>query len=93
VRSEASAGERKAAGLLLAAAQGEVCVGSGRRPIYLLDDFDAELDGGRVAALWRLFAPAGQVVATTSRPEVWEALGPPLRWALEGGEVGPAAGR
>jgi DNA replication and repair protein RecF len=87
VGAVASAGEGKALGLLLAAAQGTLVEGTGREPIYLLDDADAELDRERLAAVWEAFAPVRQLLATSSRPEVWESLPMERRWRLSGGRV------
>ena len=87
VGTVASAGEGKALGLLLAAAQGTLVEATGRDPVYLLDDADAELDRERLAAVWEAFAPATQLLATSSRPEVWEALPTGRRWQLSAGRV------
>jgi DNA replication and repair protein RecF len=89
VATVASAGEGKALGLLLAAAQGAVVEESGRQPVYLLDDADAELDRDRLAAVWQAFTPVAQLLATSSRPEVWEGLPASRRWAVAGGLVSP----
>lgn len=51
----ASAGERKALSLLLVAAHGRVLDNAGARPIYLLDDVDAELAPQTLGAVWRVF--------------------------------------
>ena len=86
-RRVASAGERKALGLIFAAAQARLCARLGRPPLVLLDDVDAELDRGRLAALWPAFAAAGQLLASSSRPEAWSAW-PELRtWRLTGGRA------
>lgn len=85
-RHFASAGERKAAGLLLVAAQGRRLEAAQRRPIYLLDDLDAELDADRLETLWGLFAEGRQVVAASSRPALW-------RGRLEGCWTGLLEGR
>lgn len=87
VRRVASAGERKALGLALTAAHGKVLSSFGARPIYLLDDVDTELDGGRLAALWRFFGSAGQVLATSNRPAVWRDLEVPLRFGCRSGTI------
>jgi DNA replication and repair protein RecF len=86
----ASAGEGKVFGLLLAAAQGSVVEASGREPIYLLDDPDAELDRARLGALWQAFAPVGQLLATSSRPEAWEGLAVERRQGVSEGRVDTA---
>jgi DNA replication and repair protein RecF len=87
VGTVASAGEGKALGLLLAAAQGTLVEATGREPIYLLDDADAELDRERLAAVWDAFATARQLLATSSQPEVWETLSASRRWRLSAGTV------
>jgi DNA replication and repair protein RecF len=86
----ASAGERKALGLLLLAAQGMVLEQSGRPPIFLLDDADAELDHAAVERLWRAFDGAAQLFATSNRPEVFQGLPVTAKWRLEGGVTTPA---
>lgn len=96
IRQVASAGERKALSLLLTLAQGRVLEGQGRRPLYLLDDLDAELDRERRRKLWRLLAPAPgaalQVFASSNRPEIWPAAEVDFRWACEGGRIAPGDG-
>lgn len=91
VRAVASAGERKALGLLLVAAQAEVLATRRRAPLVLLDDADAELDRGRLEAVWRAFAGCEQLVATSSRPAAWSAVTGPgglaRRWRCAAGEV------
>jgi len=74
LRRVASAGERKALGLVLAAAHGETLRKSGSEPTFLLDDADAELDPKRLEALWRGLGGAGQLLATSNRPAVWDAV-------------------
>jgi DNA replication and repair protein RecF len=59
----ASAGERKALSLLLLAAHGRVLAASGARPIYLLDDIDAELSTSTLAAVWTVFTRDADTVA------------------------------
>jgi DNA replication and repair protein RecF len=86
----ASAGERKGLGLLLLAAQGLVLGASGRQPIYLLDDADAELDHAAIARLWRAFDGAPQLFATSNRPEVFDRLPMAARWRLDEGRASPA---
>ena len=92
LRRVASAGEKKLLGLALAAARGRVLEGAGRRPLFLLDDADGDLDRQRLAAVWQLFADAGQLVATSHRPEAWEAVEGVVRHRLEGGRLMAAAG-
>jgi len=52
-----------------------------------LDDADAELDRERLGAVWEAFAPVRQLLATSSRPEVWETLPADRRWRLSAGRV------
>jgi len=89
-RRIASAGERKALGLLLLAAQGMVLAESGRQPIFLLDDADAELDHAAVERLWRAFDGSTQLFATSNRPEVFLGLPVTAKWRLAGGATTPA---
>jgi DNA replication and repair protein RecF len=89
----ASAGERKALGLLLAAAQAALLAGAGKAPTLLADDVDAELDLDVLRPLWRVLTAGRQVLATSSRSEILEALqevstgvpGGVVEWGLEGG--------
>jgi DNA replication and repair protein RecF len=74
VRGLASQGQHRAVVLALQLAEIEV-VGSARgvRPILLLDDVSSELDRARTAALFAaLKAQDGQVLLTTTRPELIE---------------------
>jgi DNA replication and repair protein RecF len=84
----ASAGERKALGLLLVAAQAELLEAAGRPPTVLVDDVDAELDLGALEAVWTVLAEGRQVLATTSREEVADRLPGVLEWGLEAGSNG-----
>ncbi len=88
LRRVASAGERKAAGLLLLAARRAVFAAAGRDPVVLVDDADAELDPRRLAHLWEVFAEASQLFATSSRPAVWESLSTDASWSMEAGRLG-----
>ncbi|MEM6792525.1 MAG: DNA replication and repair protein RecF [Acidobacteriota bacterium] len=81
VREMASAGERKALGLLLIAAHGLALEAVGVEPIYLLDDVDTELDAKRLAGLWRHFGSAGQLLASSNRPHVFKDL--PMQHRLD----------
>jgi recombinational DNA repair ATPase RecF len=94
VRRVASAGERKALSLLLLAAYGRVVEAAGRRPVYLLDDADAELAPASVAMVWSVFsqrvaATSGQLFATSNRPQVWLTLDIGNLWQVEKGLVTP----
>lgn len=94
MRGTVSAGERKAAGLLLLAAHGRVAAAAGRAPVHLLDDADAELAPATLAALWRVFsgtAGAGaQLLATSNRPAVWRGLELTAVHPVAAGRAGPA---
>lgn len=90
IRQVASAGERKALGLALLAAQGRILEAAGRAPIYLLDDADAELDSGRLESLWRVFGDCQQLFVTSSRPAIWETVAVDRRWQLTAGRVAAA---
>lgn len=90
IRRVASAGERKALGLLLTLAFARVLEAEGLRPLYLLDDLDAELDRKRLLRLWRLFEKAPeerQVFVTSNRPEVWSEAAVERRWSCERGQL------
>jgi DNA replication and repair protein RecF len=87
VRGTVSAGERKALSLLLTAAHARVLAAAGRPALHLLDDLDAELAPDTLARLWRVFAAAPQLLATSNRPAVWRELELEHRWQVRGGEV------
>lgn len=84
-RRVASGGERKLLGMAIAAARGRVLAASGREPIYLLDDLDAELDRQRLEAVWGLFRGCGQALVSSNREEVWQGLESRRRWRVDGG--------
>lgn len=81
----ASAGERKAFGLLLVAAQARVLHASGVAPSVLLDDADTELDQGRLQSLWPVFEQVGQCFVTSNRESVWTAITFARSWRCEAG--------
>jgi DNA replication and repair protein RecF len=83
----ASAGERKSLSLSLAAAHGRVLAAAGREPAHLLDDLDAELAPDTLAALWKIFAGATQLIATSNRPAVWEGLAVNVTTRLRSGRM------
>jgi DNA replication and repair protein RecF len=85
IRRVASAGERKSLSLMLLAAHGQVMEESGRPPLYLLDDMDAELAPSTVAAVWGVFRGATQLFATSNRPQVWLTLEVGTIWEMERG--------
>lgn len=83
----ASAGERKALGLVVTLAHGRVLEQAGRRPLYLLDDVDTELSATTLRAVWRALAGVGQLVATSNRAAVWEGIDAAEHWWIEAGRV------
>jgi DNA replication and repair protein RecF len=87
VRRVASAGERKALSLLLLAAHGRALEAVGIRPVYLLDDADAELSPQTHAAVWSVFRGVEQVIATSNRPQVWLTLEVGKAWEMEKGRM------
>jgi len=89
VRRTASAGEKKALGLLLVAARARLLEAAGREPLLLVDDVDAELDPARLQAVWTRLATGRQILATSSRSRVWETLSPSARWRVDGGRIEP----
>lgn len=72
-REVASAGERKALGLLLQVALARRLAAVGKEPLLLVDDADAELDGARLAALLPLYDAFAHVLLTSNRSEIWPA--------------------
>jgi DNA replication and repair protein RecF len=87
VRRVASAGERKALSLLLLAAHGRTVEAAGRSPVYLVDDADAELAPATHAAVWKVFQGAGQLFASSNRPQVWLTLEVGKIWEMERGKI------
>lgn len=87
VRKMASAGERKALGLLLLAAQARVIANTGRPPTLLVDDADTELDAGRLARVWPALRVAEQLFATSNRPEVWSHIEASSTWSVEDASI------
>lgn len=83
----ASGGERKWITVALAAARGRVLEAAGKRPIYLLDDLDAELDADRLERCLRLFPRHAQKLVTTTRGERFEAVAGGVFWELGNGRV------
>ncbi len=86
-RTVASAGERKALGLTLVAAQGRVLAELGRMPLYLLDDADTELDAERLAGVFRSFDRDAQMIVTSNRPQVFEPVKVDRRWYCRNGQL------
>jgi DNA replication and repair protein RecF len=87
IRTTASAGERKILSLVLVAALARTLSAAGREPVYLLDDADAELSAATLSAVWKVFSPARQLFATSSRPQVWLTLETRRVWQVEKGSL------
>lgn len=87
IRSVASAGERKVLGLAILAAHARVLKEGGRAPLVLLDDADAELATATLAAVWKTFAAAPQILITSSRPQAWLTVPVDQVWGVEKGAV------
>jgi DNA replication and repair protein RecF len=79
VRSTASQGQQRAVVLALELAEIDIIVQArGVRPLLLLDDVSSELDRARTAALFRALRDEdGQVLLTTTRPDLIEHAGTP----------------
>lgn len=87
VSEMASAGEKKALGLLLVAAQVRLLEKAGRPPLVVADDVDTELDVASFSRVWKVLQSARQVLASSNRPEVWEAVDVSTRWTLRDGSL------
>ena len=85
----ASAGERKAVGLLLCQAQGEILRSCGHPPVYLLDDADIELSRTTLDRLWRSLERVDQLFASSNRPDAWSSLPMTRAWRLRAGVLDP----
>jgi DNA replication and repair protein RecF len=83
----ASAGERKLYGWLLTLANARLARGRGRPALVLLDDADAELDPARLSLAWGLLGEDHQVLASSSRPELWRDAERNSNWHVDGGRV------
>ena len=89
IKRTASAGEKKALSLLVVAAHGRVLESAGRKPLYLLDDLDAELARRALERVYRVLGGAPQLFVSSNRPEVFEGLEITARWGLERGALRP----
>lgn len=87
VSQVASAGERKAFGLLLLAAQARTLEAAGRPPVVLADDIDTELDLNTFSAVWRVLSGCRQILVTSNREAAWESLSVSGRWSVMGGRI------
>ena len=83
----ASAGEKKALGLLLMVAQARLLEAAGRMPLLLADDVDSELDRKSLEAIWRVLERAGQIVVSCSKAEVWDGLEVSSKWSVKEGSL------
>lgn len=81
----ASAGERKLLGLALVVAQARLLAERSVRPLFLIDDLDAELDLGRVGEIWKVLSEAPQLIAASSRKDVVNRLDAAAKWSLDQG--------
>jgi DNA replication and repair protein RecF len=86
----ASAGERKAIGLLLLSAQASVIEAQRGPAVLLVDDADAELDRDSWSALFAMLAVHPQVLLSSNRPEAFGGLATDHRWRLHAGRLEPA---
>jgi DNA replication and repair protein RecF len=86
LRDTASAGERKALGLVLLLAQARLLERVREPPLLLLDDADTELDEAALARLWRLLG-GRQILASSNRPGAWAGLPIEARWGLSQGNT------
>ena len=89
VSQVASAGERKAVGLLLLRAQVAVVQRTGRSPLVLVDDIDAEIDVATLNSIWGVFSALDQLLVSSSRAAVWRDLEVASRWSVESGHIEP----
>jgi DNA replication and repair protein RecF len=95
VRGIASQGQHRAATLALKSAEMAVIEEArGVRPLLLLDDVSSELDRDRTAALFALLRDQeGQVVLTTTRPEIIDTgRGQRVDFRIESGVLSRANG-
>ena len=83
----ASAGERKAIGLLLTVAQARVLEASGRAPVLLVDDADVEMDKRTLDRVFPQLLGVSQLFATSNRPEAWDGVSRDFTWQLGGGRI------
>ena len=87
VAETASAGERKAIGLLLVAAQSRVLTTADRAPVLLIDDIDTEMDQSTLERVWPLLSGAPQTLVSSNREGVFENLAIPRVWSVREGSV------
>lgn len=87
VAETASAGERKAIGLILVAAQSRVLAAADRAPVLLIDDIDTEMDQRTLERVWPLLSGAPQTLVSSNREGVFENLEIPRVWLVREGSV------
>ncbi len=83
----ASAGERKAIGLLLSVAQAKVLQSCGRSPVLLVDDADVEMDKRTLDRVFPQLLGAPQLFATSNRPEAWDGVPRDFTWKVAQGRL------
>ena len=67
LRRFGSVGEQRLAGIALRLAEADLLLGSGGRPVFLLDEIASELDEERAGLVFRLIAERGQMIYAAAR--------------------------
>lgn len=87
IAETASAGERKAIGLILLAAQSRVLSAAGRTPVLLIDDVDTEMDQQTLERVWPLLGGSPQTLVSSNRESVFDNLSVPRVWHVRDGAI------
>ena len=87
VAETASAGELKAIGLLLLAAQARLLQEADRACVLLVDDVDTEMDQATLEAVWPLLNQGPQTLFSSNREAVFEGLDVGCVWEVDQGTV------
>ncbi len=87
VAETASAGELKAIGLLLLAAQARLLQQAKRACVLLVDDVDTEMDQATLEAVWPLLNTGPQTLFSSNREAVFEGLNVGCVWDVHQGAV------
>lgn len=87
VKKFSSSGQLKFIGLILLAAHGRILEREGKKPVYLLDDFDSELSSATLRRIWSIFSSPEQLLVTSNRPEVWDQLSVEQTWKVDSGKI------
>ena len=87
VAETASAGELKAIGLLLLAAQARLLQTANRACVLLVDDVDTEMDQATLEAVWPLLVQGPQTLLSSNREAVFEGLDVGCVWDVDQGTV------